>query len=308
MALTGKWETDVAQRWANDQTDEGAVVLSTGSATAIGGRAENQDAIGTLQLPALKDPTGRPGCLVALADGMGGHPLGDVASTIAIEAVKSAFSGDTAPGDVAATLKQAYRKANETIHQRGIEENVGLSIGTTLVAAVMHGKYATIANVGDSRAYLLRAGRLTQITKDHSLAAEQGSAAESAKGVLTHAVGVKAKLDSKLPSIYEIVLLAEDRLLLSSDGLHGALDLGALTKAVGAGPATDAAHRLIDLAIAANTADNASAIVVAAEPARIREVVAIKPARKPVPLFPVVIAATAVLVLLAVLAFIFFLS
>jgi protein phosphatase len=89
-------------------------------------------------------------------------------------------------------------------------------MGTTLVSAVVHGKYVTIANVGDSRAYLMRANQMTQITQDHSLVADQvtqGKLSEAdarkspQRNILTHALGSAPQLDRKLPSIYELTLL-----------------------------------------------------------------------------------------------------
>src|SRR5690606_39851500 len=100
------------------------------------------------------------------------------------------------------------------------EGDAGDLMGTTLVAAVLRGKYATIASVGDSRAYLVRANALTQITRDHSqveaeVASGRLSAAEAKRdprrNILTHALGQKPKLDTKLPEIFELTLLPQDR-------------------------------------------------------------------------------------------------
>lgn len=143
--------------------------ISVGSITDSGGRENNEDAILVQELP----PAGsdNSGYLIAVADGMGGHEGGEIASHMAIDLLRDLFARDQ-PTDVAVALKQAYRRANESIFAAG-QDNSGRHMGTTLVSAVVRGKYVTIANVGDSRAYLMRASQLTQVTQDHSLVGEQ---------------------------------------------------------------------------------------------------------------------------------------
>ncbi|MDF3016546.1 MAG: hypothetical protein K0R44_1771, partial [Thermomicrobiales bacterium] len=110
--------------------------------------------------------------LLVVADGMGGHPAGDVASQIAMNTLVEAFP-KLPDGDLGLALKQAYRRANEAVFQAGVDEPAYASMGTTLTSALLHGKYATVANVGDSRAYLLRGNALTQVTRDHTVVAEE---------------------------------------------------------------------------------------------------------------------------------------
>src|SRR5262249_40657672 len=149
--------------------------------------------------------TSEGGFLLAVADGMGGYQRGELASRIAIDTMQEMFAED--PGaDVALLLKQAFRRANERIYENGLANGPSAMMGTTLIVVATRGKYATIASIGDSRAYLARANRLTQITKDHSLVAEQvarGSMTEAEaresphRNILTHALGHRSKLDSK---------------------------------------------------------------------------------------------------------------
>ena len=247
------------------------LVVTVSAATDTGGRPDNEDAVLEVTLEASGEGETRfePGFLIAVADGMGGHQRGEVASRLAIETLGRMVSDD--PGaDTALLLKQAFRRANDVIHQNGRGTGDGSIIGTTLVAAVIRGKYATIANIGDSRAYLVRANQLTQITRDHSLVADQvdeGSmSADEARqsphrNILTHALGHRQKLDPKMPSIFEITLLAEDRLILCSDGFHDVVQDSDLVETVLAHEPTSAVAALIDLAKERGTTDNVTAAV-----------------------------------------------
>ncbi len=207
---------------------------------------------------------------------MGGYQRGEVAALMAIEIVKEMFGAD--PGaDTALLLKQAFRRANDRIYENGQGGVPPQMMGTTLVVAAVRGKYVTIANIGDSRAYLARANRLTQITKDHSLVADQvasGSITEDEaresphRNILTHALGHRAKLDSKMPNIFELTLLPEDRLLLCTDGFYDVVpstDMLNVLLTLDAEPAT---RRLVELAKERGTSDNVSAIIVSVLPAR----------------------------------------
>ena len=260
-----------------EQGDE--VRLVVGAATDVGGREENEDAVFVGQLPPVETAgaTPAPGYLLALADGMGGYQRGEVASNLAIEALRDAFVED--PGaDPAPLMKQAFRRANQAIYSGGHAGGASQMMGTTLVAAVLRGKYATIASIGDSRAYLVRAGRLTQVTKDHSLVAEQVSQGAMTEGearqsphrnILTHALGHRERLDAKMPSVFELMLLPEDRLLLCSDGFYDVVADEDLIGVLLADPPEAAARRLVDLAVERGTTDNVSAVIAEALPTRV---------------------------------------
>lgn len=257
-------------------TQERHLDIRVSSATDVGGRSDNEDAIAVSELEPINLGEGEPvgGFLLALADGMGGHQRGEVASQIAIDTVRDVFATDPA-GDIVPLLKQAFRRANELIYESWQGEAKSQMMGTTLVVAATRGKYATIASIGDSRAYLIRAGRLQQITRDHSLVAEQVAhghmtveeARESPhRNIITHALGHKARLDSKMPNVFEITLLEEDRLLLLTDGFFDVIpDEDLFRLAAEADPET-VATRLISVAKERGTTDNVSAIVATAIP------------------------------------------
>jgi len=242
--------------------------LSVGSTTSPAGRPNNEDAILVKPVPALATDGGT-GFVLAVAYGMGDHERGEVASQLAISLLDDLFNHDT-PEDIALALKQAYRRANEAIYKQGAPDAADVRMGTTLVSAVVRGKYATIANVGDSRAYLIRAKQLTQITQDHSLVAEQVAkgvmSEEQAKrspqrNVVTQALGLAATLDRRMPSIYELTLLPEDRLLLCSDGFFDVMQSDDYVSTILAQNPQESALSLATMAMDRGTTDNVSAIV-----------------------------------------------
>ena len=255
------WEHDLS---AGSQNLE----LAVGSMTHTGGRENNEDSILVETLPPSGGDSG-PGYLLAVADGMGGYAGGEIASTLAIDLLKDLFARDQ-PVDAALALKQAYRRANEAIHHQGTAEGGGQPMGTTLVSAVVRGRYVTIANVGDSRAYLMRANQVTQVTQDHSVVGEQiqqGEITEDEarkspqRNMLTQALGLKEQLDRRMPSIYELALLPEDRLLLCTDGFFDVLNNQDYLQLMSGDDPEQAARELTSLAVERKTTDNVSAIV-----------------------------------------------
>jgi PPM family protein phosphatase len=256
-------------------TPEETLRLAVSAVTDAAGRDENQDVAAAL---AIGGSSGAgEDFLLVMADGMGGHPAGDVASQIAMDTLIEAFPA-LPDGDLGLALKQAYRRANEAVFQAGEDEPAHAGMGTTLTSALLHGKYATIAHVGDSRAYLLRGEALTQVTRDHTVVADEVAqgriTAEAARrdprrNVLTHVIGTHPRLESKLPAIFELTLLPGDRLLLCSDGLYDVLDDGDMRRALVEQDPGDAARQLVTAAKERGTRDNATAVVAAAIPTRV---------------------------------------
>lgn len=291
--------------------------LSVGSTTSPAGRPSNEDAILVKPVPALSAGNG-PAFVLAVADGMGGHERGEVASQLAISLLDDLFNHDT-PEDIALALKQAYRRANEAIYKQGGGDSSDARMGTTLVSAVVRGKYATIANVGDSRAYLIRARQLTQITQDHSLVAEQvakGVMSEEQarkspqRNVVTQALGLTETLDRRMPSIYELTLLPEDRLLLCSDGFFDVLQADDYVSTILAKNPQDSALSLATMAIDRGTTDNVSAIVLEVSPSLAtvqREQIGTEIAANAPSLNPLVIPIVMILILvIAIVAGVYF--
>ena len=289
------------------------LAIAVAGASDTGGRPSNEDAVLAIELAGSGSGSGSgsgasavPAFLLAVADGMGGHADGEVASRLAIETIRDAVPPG-ADGDAALLLKQAFRRANEAIVAEA-EASCAAGMGTTLTAALLRGKYATVASVGDSRAYLLRGRSLTQVTQDHSLVAEQVAAGELSpedarsspqRNILTHALGTQPRLARDLPAVFELTLLPEDRLLLCTDGFHDVLDQADYAEILTAAAPAASAARLIGLAKERGTTDNVSVVVAVAVPTRVPTAL---PAPVPARGVPVgAIAAAAIVAILVVL-------
>jgi len=170
--------------------------------------------------------------LFVVADGMGGHAAGEVASEMAVHIIGREMRGAAGNPDdeVATRLRDAIVEANNAIFQRTISEVDKRGMGTTATSMLLNGIHYLIGQVGDSRAYLYRDGRLIQLTKDHSYVQEQVDAGyltpEQARthpysNVITRCVGANAEV---IPDIYLGTLRAADIYLLASDGLTGMLE------------------------------------------------------------------------------------
>ncbi|HET9015948.1 MAG TPA: Stp1/IreP family PP2C-type Ser/Thr phosphatase [Thermomicrobiaceae bacterium] len=247
--------------------------LAVGAASETGTvREQNEDTI------YVADPDAgtaqENGVLLAVADGMGGYQRGEVASRLAIDTLQELFYQSPIPRTETPTrLKQAFRQANDRIFEDGSASGEANMMGTTLVAAVIRGHDLTIANVGDSRAYLVRANRLTQISQDHSLVAEQVAAGTMTeqearesqhRNIITRALGHRQRVDV---DVFEIRLLPDDRLILSSDGLHDYLDEGEMVAVSMQVPPEKAAQELVTRALQHESNDNVSAVVAWMAPA-----------------------------------------
>jgi protein phosphatase len=206
--------------------------------------------------------------LFIVADGMGGHNAGEVASDLAVKTIAKFL---TAGADSRAHLDQAVKAANEEILTTAAEQTDYAGMGTTVVAALVSNEHAFFANVGDSRAYLWRSGDLTRLTRDDSWlsAAMEGVSDGSViehhpmKHVLTKVVGLRPELQ---PSISEFQFRTGDVLLLCTDGVHGAITDASLGELLGNGkPVAEIAESVIGLAISHGASDNVTAVVVRRE-------------------------------------------
>jgi protein phosphatase len=172
------------------------------------------------------------GRLAAVADGMGGHRAGEVASAIAMEELAALeHAGPFAtPAEAGEALRAVFLQANRRIREVAAKDSEFEGMGTTLVALLEDGDSVHLANVGDSRAYLLRNGELSQVTIDHTLVQElidegrlrpDEAERHPQRSIITRALGVEADVEVDL---FTYKLLAGDRLLLCSDGLSGVVD------------------------------------------------------------------------------------
>ncbi|MEZ4573014.1 MAG: protein phosphatase 2C domain-containing protein [Thermomicrobiales bacterium] len=240
--------------------EESRLVVGTKS-EAGNVRERNEDLVYFNRLENAGDDT----YVLAVADGMGGYDRGDVASQLAIDALLERLNTlDT--DDSALVLKQAYRRANEEIFEGGVSQGEENMMGTTLVAGLIRGNELSLANVGDSRGYLLRAGALTQVTQDHSLIAEQvrmgvlteeEARSSQHRNIITRALGHRERVDV---DVFELTLLPEDRLLLSTDGVHDYLEEDDIRDVLLELPPDEAPGELIERALANGSTDNLTAL------------------------------------------------
>lgn len=245
--------------------------LSVGSRTDVGPRKMNQDSHGWW--PDLG--------LYVVADGMGGHNAGEVASHLAVETIHGFIAESAHTADITwpfglevqlsidvNRLMTAVRLANRKIYSEGSKQPELNGMGTTVVAALVAGDRVALVSVGDSRIYRLRNGSLEQLTSDDTwlasvLGAKEAEDADPGhplRHVLTSVVGTK---DDLKPESREEELRSGDRFLLCTDGVHGKLDSTALTSLLqAASTSEDGAERLVGEAITRGTTDNATAMVI----------------------------------------------
>ncbi len=241
--------------------------LEVAELTDVGRRRDSNEDNLTRLVP--KDPRlmERKGAIFVVADGMGGHAAGEVASEIAVETIREEYYESPAE-DVVEALQHAIKQANQVIYERATEQAGRAGMGTTCVVLVMRGSLAYIANVGDSRAYLIRDGQLRQITNDHSWVAEQVRAGmltdaqartHAHRNVITRALGTQPEVEADL---FIEPLRSGDLLLLCSDGLSGPVSDAELSRIVTSLPPQEAVHELIAQANEQGGPDNITAILV----------------------------------------------
>ncbi len=206
------------------------------------------------------------GSFYAVADGMGGHSAGQVACELALKTVLSVYYADPSP-DKDASLRRAVLEANSLIYDtaQAIPDRQGM--GTTLTAAVLCEDKLMVAQVGDSRAYLLRGGTITQMTEDHSWVAEQVrlgtmTLAEAQvspfRNIITRSVGTAAAVE---PDIFVHEVQSGDVFVLCSDGLTGHVEPAEIQAMTESQSPSAAAMALVDMANERGGRDNITALV-----------------------------------------------
>ena len=242
-----------------------ATLTDTGRA-----RPHNEDSL-DYHLPQDPNIINTKGGIYLVADGMGGHQAGEVASREAINLVIDQYYSDLTH-DVGTSLVRAYKAANQLIYEEAQSDLAKAGMGTTLVAAVIVGRKVHIASVGDSRVYLIGQAGIVQITEDHSWVQEQIRAGyltrEQARlhpqrNVVTRALGSKPSVEVDL---FEGHLADGDALLLCSDGLSGLVEDWEIEAIVREQPAQDAVKALVAKANERGGTDNISVLIVDTRP------------------------------------------
>jgi protein phosphatase len=207
--------------------------------------------------------------LLVVADGMGGHAAGEVASAVAVEALAELDGPGPAPSDldVQQALTDAIRRANERIRDLVEADPRRAGMGTTVTALLWTGGGFELAHIGDSRAYLLRDGELTQLTRDHTYVQaliDEGRISESerethpARSLILQALGG----DEVSPDLTEVSAREGDRMLVCSDGLSGVVVAQTLRDVLAEERDPQvAAGRLIALAVQGGGPDNITAVI-----------------------------------------------
>ena len=207
--------------------------------------------------------------LFVVADGMGGHNAGEVASALAVRAIQETLTGTT-PDE--SGVADALCAANDRVLEAAAGEPEYAGMGTTAVAVHVRDGGVVFGSVGDSRIYLWHGGALAQLTRDDSwvtrVLPDEPLSAEHVQShpmrhVLTKVIGLRPDME---PAVGAVPFVTGDALLLCSDGLHGSLTEGEIGEALARTDAVDAiAADLVARALAAGAADNVTAVVVRCE-------------------------------------------
>lgn len=234
-------------------------------------RDHNEDYAGAFALTTPDDSWDR-GPVFVVADGLGGHAAGEVASRVAVERVLASWSGGS-PQAPAQALRNAVRDANVSVFDASLEQGKR-GMGTTIVAITLAGTEALIAHVGDSRAYVARDGRCTQLTADHSRVAEmvrmklitpEQAVSHPSRSQLTRSLGADPAVQVELS---KTDVMRDDVFILCSDGLWDVVSRAEMaeqaailgTEALPT-PTTMTDH-LVDVAVKRGATDNVTCLVV----------------------------------------------
>lgn len=221
------------------------------------------------------DEAGDDFSVLAVADGMGGAAAGEVASKIAIEALDETVRRYVQERDegrdvigVESLLEKGMRLANRRVHVAALGQQGSRGMGTTLTCVALEGGHAFVGHVGDSRAWLVRAPNIYQLTKDHSWVEEQvekgvlteeEARTHELRNLITRALGTRPQVS---PDTARLAVEAGDVLLLASDGLHGVVDADEILETVRQSPDPQTAvDTLIALANDRGGPDNVTVVI-----------------------------------------------
>ncbi len=254
-----------------------AIRLSVAARSDVGRvRANNEDAFTVADLDTgqrIDDARGLTeidvqdrGVLMVVSDGMGGHAAGEVASALVVDSLRSTLGETDHAESMERLIEKAVHRANEDVFDAA-RNAARQGMGATLTAVLVHQREAYIAEVGDSRAYLLRRGRLRQMTKDQSfvqvlldsgaITSEQAESFAN-KNWIAQAMGLGRNVHV---AIGKLQLRRGDRLLLCCDGLYELVGDGELAELLGLPDLWDGCNRMIELANERGGSDNVTAVV-----------------------------------------------
>ena len=208
------------------------------------------------------------GNLFAVADGMGGHQAGEVASSLALSVVRQYMEDNLGliPGEE--LVKSAVEAANSAVYEKAVSSAKYHDMGTTLTMMYREGDTVYFGHVGDSRAYIFRGGRLKRLTRDHSLVGklledgeitEQEARVHPQRNIILFALGLGPRVDVDVTAVK---IIPGDEFLLVTDGLYSMVEDRQIEQVLAAGPEpAGVVKRLVDLALEAGGADNISVVL-----------------------------------------------
>jgi protein phosphatase len=274
-----------AGAWSSPTPVAGGVCrLDVGGATSPGlARKRNEDSFLVQQLTWCNLDQRHELALIVVADGLGGHDAGDKASQMVIQAMGSGLSAvltgalngqmrDSSPAVLAPALETALKAANQQVYRRAQSELSCRGMGATASIVLIWDSQVVIGHVGDTRVYLYRAGKVTQLTRDQTLVEKmvqmgqltpQQAAVHPARNEVAQAIGRQSDVE---PATSHMKLLPGDWVFVACDGLHAHVDCALLERAAREAmpSATLLAHHLVKLADERGGSDNCTVVAIRA--------------------------------------------
>jgi serine/threonine protein phosphatase PrpC len=246
--------------------------LNASVVTNVGKVRTNNEDFATLIRPNHESTSASRGTLALVADGMGGHEGGELASSLAVEAIVRSYYGSMLPPRE--SLAKALCDANQEVFKAS-RQNSGLKgMGTTCIAVVICDDQAWWSWIGDSRFYLLRDKQIYRMSEDHTVVQQlirrgvltvEEAYTHPDRSVLDRAIGTRNRVEPEAGE-EAIHLVAGDRLLLCSDGLHDLVNDSEMAEVAAEGSVADCAEALVQLALERGGYDNVSLILLEASP------------------------------------------
>jgi len=269
--ITAKINSDeVIKEWEERAERARGIKLVTalGAKTDLGRIRENNEDKYEFFMPEDEDTLAIKGAFYAVADGMGGHAAGQIASELALKTAIKAYYSDSSP-ILEESLRAAFQTSNALIYDvaRTISERAGM--GTTMTALVLRGEEVFTAHVGDSRCYRLRGGKLEQLTEDHTwvneqvkrgLMSQEEAELSPFRNVITRSLGNTPSVEV---DIISDELKINDVFLLCSDGLTSEVSDDEIRDVLVKSSPSKAAWDLVELALDHGGRDNCTVLIVA---------------------------------------------
>jgi len=235
--------------------------------TDLGNIRTNNEDVGLFFRVAEGSIEKKKGCLLLVADGMGGHNAGEVASRMAAETISHEYVKQN--GTVEKSLHKAYELANGRIYEMSQRNKSMKGMGTTCTSLVVVEQTIYFAHAGDSRAFILKNGSISQITEDHTYVQElvkngeitpEEAHVHPKRNILTNAMGTKPSLRIDTGK-FALPFEEKDRLMICSDGLYDYITNDELARILGGNSLRDTAHELVNLAKQRGGHDNITVVV-----------------------------------------------